>query len=573
MSIDNQKLILTPNGYKAGKNYSIKPTDGSGDFTMSRGTSKTRVNKDKVIESVGNDVLPADYTNADCPVLAIEPQRTNLLKYSEEFDNAAWMEDNVTITPNDAVAPDGTTTADELKAAVESTDLTYKYQDVTYEVADYTISVYAKESSSSVLWLYVSSVFRQGFAYFDLSNQSTQAVAGSSSTPTNLNIEEVGNGWYRCSATFDNTTVNKSGSGFGVSDAKGSSSVTEGKSVYFWGAQLEKASTSTSYIPTTSSTVTRNQDILTNDLTSTIDASYSALIKVEADNSRLKIEDTDTGFDLPLNGTGNIAMVVDNQITFHFPDNGQENTTVTYDKPADLRNLEILSKLGRTGLAILSIENGVISQSKIDDWVSGTISSDWIQDYSTQTDFFNEFRNQNWDYFPAFDLSSGINFGGSWRDNNLTSFPAIDLSNGTNFQAAWFGNNLTSFPAIDLSSGTSFPGAWYLNNLTSFPAIDLSNGTNFDIAWLGNNLTSFPANMFDTNNASNYDRAFQFNALDQQSVDNILVSIEASAQANNITNGELGIDGGTNATPSATGQAAADSLRNTFNWTVELNGY
>jgi len=79
--------------------------------------------------------------------------------------------------------------------------------------------------------------------------------------------------------------------------------------------------------------------------------------------------------------------------------------------------------------------------------------------------------------------------------------------------------------------------------------------------------------MFDTNNTGNYKSAFILNDLDQQSVDGILVSIEASAQLNNITGGELGIDNGTNATPSATGQAAADSLRNTFNWTVELNGY
>jgi len=79
--------------------------------------------------------------------------------------------------------------------------------------------------------------------------------------------------------------------------------------------------------------------------------------------------------------------------------------------------------------------------------------------------------------------------------------------------------------------------------------------------------------MFDNNNASNYFQSFRFNALDQQSVDNILVSIEASAQANNITNGTLGIQSGTNATPSQAGKDAADSLRNTFNWTVNLNGY
>jgi len=509
MSIDNQKLILTPNGYKAGKNYSIKPTDGSGDFTMSRGTSKTRVNKDKVIESVGNDVLPADYSNADCPVLAIEPQRTNLFLNSDSLSN----------------------------------------QGVSTNASTYTVSFY-------------------GTGTITFSGAFVGTLNGTSANE-------------RVSLTFSasNGTLNCAVSGL-VNNA-----------------QLEEASTSTSYIPTTGSTVTRNQDILTNDLTSTIDASYSALIKVEADNSRLKIEDTNTGFDLPLNGTGNIAMVVDSSnITFHFPDNGQANTTVTYDKPADLRNLEILSKLGRTGLAILSIENGIISQSKIDEWVSGNISSDWLQDYSTQTDFDSEFREQNWDYFPAInlsngtdffaawfrnnltsfpaiDLSSGTNFRGAWRDNNLTSFPDIDLSNGTNFIFAWRDNNLTSFPAIDLSSGTDFPFAWERNNLTSFPAIDLSSGTNFISAWQINNLTSFPANMFDNNNTGTYGAAFRNNALNQTSVDNILVSIEASAQANNITNGALDIDQGTNATPSQAGKDAADSLRNTFNWTVGLNGY
>jgi len=485
MSIDNQKLILTPNGYKAGKNYSIKPTDGSGDFTMSRSTSKTRVNKDKVIESVGNNVLPADYSNADCPVLAIEPQRTNLFLNSDSLSN----------------------------------------QGVGTNASTYTVSFY-------------------GTGTITFSGAFVGTLNGTSANE-------------RVSLTFSasNGTLNCAVSGL-VNNA-----------------QLEEASTSTSYISTSGSTVTRNQDILTNNLTSTIDASYSALIKVEADNSRLKIEDTNTGFDLPLNGTGNIAMVVDNQITFHFPDNGQANTTVTYDKPANLRNWEILSKLGRTGLAILSIENGVISQSKIDDWVSGTISSDWLQDYSTQSDFLNEFREQDWDYFPAIDLSSGTNFTAAWRDNNLTSFPAIDLSSGTDFRSAWRDNNLTSFPAIDLSSGTDFTFAWRDNNLTSFPAIDLSSGIDFPFAWESNNLTSFPANMFDNNNTNDYFAAFQINNLDEQSVDNILISINTSAQANNITNGELGIDGGTNATPSATGQAAADSLRNTFGWTVNLNGY
>ena len=586
MSIDNQKLILTPNGYKAGKNYSIKPTDGSGDFTMSRGTSKTRVNKDKVIESVGNDVLPADYTNADCPVLAIEPQRTNLLPYSEEFDNAAWDKTpSVFVTGNTQVI--NNLVFYEVNFTSSSSG---RLSDgLTLPTSNHTLSFYLLKGTRDKIRLNYSDPQKQPFLDAELTDQ-----------PQRFELTFQGNG------------------SFEIVSLQGEGGTTPG-TIWVSAAQLEQGRTATSYIPTSGSNVTRNQDVLNKDYSSIIEPTYSVLLDVEGDKSRLKIEDNDTGFDLPLEGSGKIVMVVDNEITFHFPDTGQANTTVTYEKPADLRNLEILSKLGRTGLAILSIENGVISQSKIDDWVSGNVTSEWLEDYSNQTNFNEEFREQDWDYFPAIDLSNGTDFNFAWlgnnltsfpaidlssgtifsfawRDNNLTSFPAIDLSNGTNFESAWYENNLTSFPAIDLSNGTSFAAAWqfnnltsfpaidlsngtdffrawFSNNLTSFPAIDLSNGTNFEQAWISNNLTSFPANMFDNNNARDYDRAFENNDLDQQSVDDILVSIEESAQANNITNGTLDIDGGTNATPSATGQAAADSLRNTFGWTVNLNGY
>lgn len=42
--------------------------------------------------------------------------RVNLIEFSEEIDNPVWTKSNVTVTPNAAVAPDGTTTADKLVA-------------------------------------------------------------------------------------------------------------------------------------------------------------------------------------------------------------------------------------------------------------------------------------------------------------------------------------------------------------------------------------------------------------------------------------------------------------------------
>jgi type 1 fimbria pilin len=89
---DDASLIYYPSGYKEDKIYSLKPTDGSGDLTFTRASSATRVNSDGLIES----------------------PRTNLVLYSEEFDNAYWTKTNVTITANATTAPDGNLTADKL---------------------------------------------------------------------------------------------------------------------------------------------------------------------------------------------------------------------------------------------------------------------------------------------------------------------------------------------------------------------------------------------------------------------------------------------------------------------------
>ena len=77
--LDTASLILTPNGYKASKLYSVKPTDASGDMTVVRATTATRVDSAGLIESVAINVPRLDYTNASCPSILVEPLRTNLV--------------------------------------------------------------------------------------------------------------------------------------------------------------------------------------------------------------------------------------------------------------------------------------------------------------------------------------------------------------------------------------------------------------------------------------------------------------------------------------------------------------
>jgi len=79
---DDASLIMYPSGYKADKIYSLKPTDGSGDFDFARASSATRVNADGLIESVATGVPRIDYTGGGCGKLLLEGQRTNFIPYS-----------------------------------------------------------------------------------------------------------------------------------------------------------------------------------------------------------------------------------------------------------------------------------------------------------------------------------------------------------------------------------------------------------------------------------------------------------------------------------------------------------
>jgi hypothetical protein len=255
---DSASLVVTPNGTKASKLYAIKPTDG-GDLSVTRATTATRVNSSGLIESVATNVPRLDYTNGTCPSILVEPQRTNLFSYSEQFDNASWTKLDSSISSNATISPDGTTTADKL--IENSSTANHLIQKAVVAInSSYSFSVYAKKAERNWIVLRgVNAAFQNVKAWFNI-DAGTVGTLENGATGT---ITSVGNGWYKCTMIIPTFST---GFEFRVSLSTGNgvdSYLGNGTSgAYIWGAQLEAGSYATSYIPTVASSVTRNADVI-----------------------------------------------------------------------------------------------------------------------------------------------------------------------------------------------------------------------------------------------------------------------------------------------------------------------
>ena len=195
--------------------------------------------------------------------LLVEEQRTNLLTYSAQFDNAAWTKTTASITANTVVSPDGALTGDKL---IEDTNNAVHRVERTVTISAstaYTFSFYAKAAERSVVYSRNDSTGANANAAFDLTNGTVQ-FQGSGQTAS---ISSVGNGWYRCIVTATSGVGVTSGnfrislSNAAVSNDSAVTYTGNGfDGLFIWGAQLEAGAFPTSYIPTVASQQTRNAD-------------------------------------------------------------------------------------------------------------------------------------------------------------------------------------------------------------------------------------------------------------------------------------------------------------------------
>jgi len=178
---DDASLAFLPSGAagKDGKAYSIKPTDGTGDFTFSRGSNlaATRVGADGLIEK----------------------GRENLLLQSNNFDTTTWVKSGgITLTSGQS-GYDGSSDAWLVERSAAYNNIYQSNSSFFTPVS--TISIYAKAGTYNFLRLAVAGVLEQ--VYFNL----TDGSLGVNSDLIASSAQSVGNGWWRLSATFQDSSA------------------------------------------------------------------------------------------------------------------------------------------------------------------------------------------------------------------------------------------------------------------------------------------------------------------------------------------------------------------------------
>jgi len=222
---DDASLAFLPSGGagKDGKAYSIKPTDGSGDFTFSRGSNlaATRVG----------------------PTGLIEKGRENLLLQSNQFDTT-WSKTLSSVIGNQS----GYNGSNDAWKMISGASGTYSIVSQNYSGSGvHTLSLYAKAAEWNYIALFINgSAGASKGAIFDLTTgELTNTIFGS---PISYSSNSIGDGWWRLSVTLTGTITGANIYLCEVGTSHTSNNNDGSSGIYIQDAQLEIGLAATDYI-------------------------------------------------------------------------------------------------------------------------------------------------------------------------------------------------------------------------------------------------------------------------------------------------------------------------------------
>lgn len=224
------RCSITMNATSASSSiYAIFNTTANGGFTRT-GSSylwgaqlvEGSVAKDYQKTETRLNIPRLDYSNGTCPSILVEPQRTNLALWSEDFTNAVWQSNGSFITPNTQTAPSGELTADTFSTAQGN----LIWQTIAASInTTYTLSLYVKLGTATNICL----VANNTAAWNTIGGQSFDSADG-------LNTST----WTRIEFTFTTPSLLPAGAiniHIGGNSETGLTQSTG--TVFIWGAQLE----------------------------------------------------------------------------------------------------------------------------------------------------------------------------------------------------------------------------------------------------------------------------------------------------------------------------------------------
>ena len=235
-------------------------------ITFTRASTATFFNSAGVLTSAATNAPRFDYNPSTLAAqgLLIEESRTNSYTQSGSVVTGVgnWLIARATSVANAVIAPDNTLSGSKLQEDTTAANSHYIYAaSPSYTSGTtYTQSIFVKAAGRTQIQMsFPSGAFTTELrVLYDLTTVTATVQTG---TPTGT-ITSVGNGWYRCTITAT-ATATASANTIAVYLFNGSLSYNgDGTSgVYVWGAQLEAGAFPTSYIPTTTTALTRAADV------------------------------------------------------------------------------------------------------------------------------------------------------------------------------------------------------------------------------------------------------------------------------------------------------------------------